>query len=140
MKQKLTWKSAVQQKLITKSTVQRQKAIQMQEMASVREEFLREPIDEKFIALRLEAYYDIIKELLYAHAYKQGFTFISDTLLPLYAHHHLHEFKKELKKIEELFVMKSKIHSLGWENIKAYLDKNEEILDQIIKKLKERRE
>lgn len=138
MKQKLTWKQALQQKLIIKGPLQKSKAQQMQHVASLREEFLKEPIDEKFIALQLEAYYDIIKELLSAYAYKQGFTFASDALLPLYAHHHLHDFKKEIQKIEELFVIKSKIHSLGWKNIKTYLDKNEEMLNQIIKKLKEK--
>lgn len=142
MKQNISWKQALQQKLILKRYPQKAKAIQMQEMASLREEFLNEPIDEKFSALKLEAYYDIIKELIYAYAYKRGFIFSSDTLsdslLPLYAHHHLHDFKKEIKEIEELFFMKSRIHSLGWKDIKIYLEKNQEMLNRIIEKLKKR--
>lgn len=134
----LTWKEAIAKRVIIQGRKDHARALQMEEMALLREEYLHQKFETKFLALKLEAYYDIIKELLYAHMYKQGFSCTHDLLLLVYAQHHFHEFKEQNKLVKELFSMKLKIHSLKSEKLKKYFEKNEDALDEIISLLKER--
>ena len=138
MKRTLSWKQALQKKYIKTAAPDKHRTLQMQKMALLREEFLEEEIDEKFIALQLEAYYDIIKELLYAHMYRQGFVCNSPSYLPLYAKHHFHGFSSEVKSIETLFAMKAKLHSLSAPRIQKYLQENEQELKGIIERTKQK--
>lgn len=134
----LTWKEALVKKCITRGKKDHARALQMEEMALLHEEYLHQKFETKFLALKLEAYYDIIKELLYAHMDKQGFSCAQDIFLVVYAQHHFHEFKEQNKQIKELFSMKMKIHALLPENIKIYFEKHETELREIISLLKQR--
>jgi hypothetical protein len=133
-----SWKEAIAKKMIIQGRKDHTRALQMEEMAFLREEYLHQRFETKFLALKLEAYYDIIKELLYAHMYKQGFVCSHDQFLLIYAHHHFHDFKEQNKVLKELFSMKLKIHSLKPKKLKRYFAKNEDALHEIIYVLKER--
>lgn len=109
---------------------------QMQKMANIREDFLGEPLDEKFIALRLEAYHDIISELLTAHLYKEGVSCRTRDSLLAYAFRHFPLCDKYRKQLIELFTLRSKIHSSTPVKIKKFLEKNEMPLLKIIAELK----
>ena len=133
-----TWKEALAKKFVVAGRKDHTRALQMEEMALLREEYLHQQFETKFLALKLEVHYDIIKELLYAHMYKQGFVCSQDQFLIVYAQHHFHEFKDENKLIKELFSMKLKIHSLKSDKLLKYFEKNEDALKDIISLLKER--
>lgn len=134
----ISWKQALAKKVFSKTTPNRRLSLQLLHMAEIREDFLRGKIDQKFIALRLEAYFDVIRELLLAHLYKNGWQCTNQFLLPLYAEHHFHQFHAESKAIKLLFYMKQKIHQYEYQKIADYLQKNEEILFETIAILKER--
>ncbi len=138
MKQMLTWKQCLEQKLIQRSAPDKVRALQMERMAQLREEFLQKPFEEKFLSLKIEAYYDIIRELLHAHMYKNGFSCIHDPLLLIYARHHFHAFKNEMKLIEEVFRMRKLLHAHKQEKVKKYLEQNEEKLNEAIQEIKTR--
>ncbi len=138
MKQIPTWKQCLKEKLIQKSPPDKASALQMERMAQLREEFLQQPFQEKFLSLKIEAYYDMIRELLHAHMYKNGFSCVHDPLLLVYARHHFHSFKKEMKLIEELFKTRQQIHTHRPEQLKKYLENTEEKLKDAIRELKKR--
>ncbi len=133
-----SWKECITKKYITKTKPDRSMAIQMERMALLREDFLQHHVDQKFIVLKLEAYYDIIKELLYAHMYKNGYACTNPQCLVGYFEHHLHGFRKEYALIEELFSMKMKMHRISPKQIQEFLQTNDAGLKKIILLLKER--
>jgi hypothetical protein len=133
-----SWKQCLRQKLIRTSAPDKVSMLQMERMAQLREEFLQKHFENKFLSLKVEAYYDIIRELLHAHMYKNGFSCIHDLLLLVYARHHFHVFRKEMKFIEELFRVRSILHKQHPEKLKKYLANNEEKLQHVIGALKKR--
>ncbi len=133
-----SWKDCIAKKYVTKTKPNRSMAIQMERMALLRDDFLQHHVDQKYIILKLEAYYDIVKELLYAHMYKNGYACTTPQCLVGYFEHHLHGFKKEYALIEELFAMKLKMHKIPPKQIQDFLQKNENLLKQTILLLKER--
>ncbi len=133
----LSWKALLKQKVIKKTSPDTSAQIQMQRMELLREEFLEETVHEKFQMFRFETYYDCIKDLLYAHLYKKGYSSEHEKYLPLFAKEHLPHFKKENEIIKEVFAMKAAIHRKKPEEIKKYLDNNEESLKGVMEKLKE---
>lgn len=133
-----SWKDCIAKKEITKTKANRSMAIQMERMALLREDFLEHHRDEKYIVLKLEAYYDIVKELLYANLYKNGYSCTDPQCLVAYVEHHLRGFKKEHALIEELFSLKQKMHRTGETQIQDFLKKNQIGLKKTIELLKER--
>ncbi len=133
-----TWKECVTKKLITQARPNRSLAIQMERMALLRDDFLQHHVDQKYIALKLEAYYDIVKELLYAHMYKNGYACTNPQCLVGYFEHHLHGFKKEYAVVEELFSLKLKMHRVPAKQIQDFLQKNDRLLKKTISLLKDR--
>ncbi len=133
-----SWKECIAKKYITKTKPSRSMAIQMERMALLREDFLQHHVDQKYIVLKLEAYYDIVKELLYSNLYKNGYNCSDPSCLVAYVEHHLHGFKKEHALIEELFALKIKMHRIPPKQIQEFLQKNEIGLKKVIMLLKER--
>ncbi len=109
---------------------------QMKSMAHIREEFLEESIDEKFIALHLEAYHDIIAELITAHLYKDGLICRTGDSLLAYAFRYFPFCNKNKSMLLNLFILRQKIHALKPCKIKKFLDKNHIVLHAIIQELK----
>src|SRR3989338_7506863 len=126
-----SWKVCIAKRYITKTKTNRSMAIH-------REDFLQHHVDQKYIVLKLEAYYDIVKELLYSNLYKNGYTCSNPQCLVGYFEHHLRGFKKEYALIEELFAMKLKMHLIPPKQIQEFLQKKDAELKKIILLLKER--
>ena len=73
MANEMSWKECIDRGIITETQADEERSNQMLQMANLRLEFWDKNVDDKFIALKVEAYYDIIKELIFAHIYKNGY-------------------------------------------------------------------
>ncbi|MBU1974121.1 MAG: hypothetical protein KKH52_01880, partial [Nanoarchaeota archaeon] len=58
----MSWKECVDQNVITETQPDEERSKQMLQMANLRLEFWNKDVGDKFIALKVEAYYDVIKE------------------------------------------------------------------------------
>jgi len=85
--------------------------------------------------LKVEAYYDIIKELLFAHLYKNGYNCTNHLCLIAYLKEKIKDF--ETQKIDELRKVRNEINYRGLTIKKDYLERNELEFKNIIKQLKE---
>jgi len=73
MATEMSWKQCVEERIITKTIPDLERSNQMRDMAGLRIKFWDKEVTEEFIVLKIEAYYDIIKELIFAHLYKNGY-------------------------------------------------------------------
>ena len=73
MAEKMSFKECVDNRIITKTAPDPERSAQMVKMADIRFKFWNKKIDDEFVALKVEAYYDIIKELIFAILYKKGY-------------------------------------------------------------------
>ena len=133
----MSWKECVDQGILTETAPDGERAVQMQKMADLRFEFWDKKIQDKFIALKVEAYYDIIKELIFAHMYKNGFNCTNHLCLIAYLKEKFKGFDFEIEKIDELRKIRNEISYRGFSVKKDYLQRNELEFKNIIKKLKE---
>ncbi len=106
-------------------------------MANLRFAFWDKDVDDKFIALKVEAYYDIIKELLFAHLYKNGYNCTDHLCLIAYLSQLKYDFDFEIQKIDELRKVRNEINYRGLTVKRDYLDRNELEFRNIIQRLKE---
>ncbi len=137
MADKISWKECVDQNIITKTTPDKERSLQMLNMANLRLEFWDKKINDKFIALKVEAYYDIIKELIFAHMYKNGFNCTNHLCLIAYLREKFENFDFEIDKTDELRKLRNEINYRGFSVQKDYLDRNELEFKSIINKLKD---
>ena len=133
----MSWKECVDQGIITETQADKERSNQMLQMANLRLEFWDEKVDEKFIALKVEAYYDIIKELIFAHIYKNGYNCTNHLCLIAYLKEKIQDFYFEIQKIDELRKVRNEINYRGLIIKKDYLERNELEFKNIIKRLKE---
>src|SRR4030066_288014 len=105
MAEKMSWKECVEKGVLTESVPDEERASQMLRMANLRFEFWDKPVSEKFITLKVEAYYDIIKELIFAHLYKNGFNCTNHLCLIAYIKEKFKDFDFEIQKIDELRIV-----------------------------------
>lgn len=138
MPEKMSWKECTDKKIITKSIPDNERAVQITSMAKLRLEFWNKKVDDKFIALKVEAYYDIIKELIFAHMYKNGFNCTNHLCLIAYLKEKFEYFDFEIEKIDELRKVRNEINYKGFFVKKDYLERNELEFKNIINQLKER--
>lgn len=138
MPEKMSWKECIDRKIITKSVPDTERAVQVTDMAKLRLEFWDRKVDDKFIALKVEAYYDIIKELIFAHMYKNGFNCTNHLCLIAYLKEKFKDFDFEIGKIDELRKIRNEINYKGFFIKKDYLERNELEFKNIINQLKER--
>src|SRR3989338_542908 len=120
MANEMSWKECVDEGVITQSVPDEERSNQMLMMANLRLKFWDKKVADEFIVLKVEAYYDIIKELLFAHLYKK-----------------IKDFDFETKKIDELRKVRNEINYRGLTIKKDYLERNELEFKNIIKRLKE---
>ena len=106
-------------------------------MANLRLKFWDKNVADEFIILKIEAYYDIIKELLFAHLYKNGYNCTNHLCLIAYLRENMKEFDFETQKIDELRKVRNEINYRGLTIKKDYLERNELEFKNIIKRLKE---
>lgn len=137
MPEKMSWKECVDQGILTETMPDEERSIQMQKMADLRFEFWNKKVQDKFIALKVEAYYDIIKELIFAHMYKNGFNCTNHLCLIAYLKEKFKGFGFEIEKTDELRKVRNEISYRGFSVKKDYLRRNELEFKNIIKNLKE---
>ncbi len=137
MANEMSWKECVDQGIITETQADEERSRQMLQMANLRLEFWNKKVDEKFIALKVEAYYDIIKELIFAHIYKNGYNCTNHLCLIAYLKEKIQDFDFEIQKIDELRKVRNEINYRGLTIKKDYLERNELEFKNIIKRLKE---
>ena len=133
----MSWKECVDQNIITQTVPDEDRANQMLNMANLRLEFWDKKVEDKFVALKVEAYYDIIKELIFAHLYKNGFNCINHLCLIAYLKEKILDFDFEIQKIDELRRIRNEINYRGTTIQKDFLERNELEFKNIIKRLKE---
>ena len=137
MANEMSWKECVDQGIITETQADEERSNQMLQMADLRVEFWDKNVDDKFIALKVEAYYDIIKELIFAHIYKNGYNCTNHLCLIAYLKEKIQDFDFEIQKIDELRKVRNEINYRGLTVKKDYLERNELEFKNIIKRLKE---
>ncbi len=106
--------------------------------AELRWRFWDRDIEEEFAALKAEAYYDIIKELIFAHLYRNGYDSANHLCLIAYLREMMPDFGFETDKIDELRRVRNNMNYKGLIVEKDYLRKNEREFRHIITELKER--
>lgn len=133
----MSWKECVDQGIITQRQPDEERSKQMLQMANLRLEFWDTKTDDKFISIKVEAYYDIIKELVFAHIYKNGFDCTNHLCLIAYLRKQIPDFDFEIQKIDELRKLRNEISYRGLTIKKDYLDRNELEFKNIVTRLKE---
>jgi len=98
----MSWKECIDEGIITQSVPDEERSKQMLAMASLRLKFWDKTLADEFIILKVEAYYDIIKELIFAHLYKNGYNCTNHLCLIAYLRENMKEFDFETQKIDEL--------------------------------------
>ncbi len=133
----MSWKECVDAGIITQTDPDEERSSQMLMMANLRLKFWDKKIADEFIVLKVEAYYDIIKELLFAHIYKNGCNCTNHLCLIAYLKEKIKDFDFETQKIDELRKVRHEINYRGLIIKKDYLERNELEFRNIIKRLKE---
>ena len=137
MTSEMSWKECVDGGIITKAVPDEERSKQTLQMANLRLKFWDRKIGEEFAVLKVEAYYDIIKELIFAHLYKKGYNCSNHLCLIAYLKDKLKDFDFEIQKTDELRRVRSDINYRGLNIQKGYLERNELEFKNIIKRLKE---
>ncbi len=140
MARKMSWKECIDQGIITRTTADQERSSKMVDMARTRLEFWKKVVEERYLAMKLEAYYEIIKELMLAHLYKTGYNCSNHLCLIAYISKHLENFEFEAGKIDELRQLRNEISYRGFQVSKDYVERNEtefaHIIDRLIDELK----
>jgi hypothetical protein len=67
MAAKISWEACVSQRIVYNTPINTKRANQLVQMAKLRLQFWGQQDEEEFLSLKVEGYYDIIKELVLAH-------------------------------------------------------------------------
>lgn len=137
MANEMSWKECVDERIITKTVSDEERSKQMFQMADLRLKFWDQKIADEFAVLKVEAYYDIIQELIFAHLYKKGYNCTNHLCLIAYLKEKVKDFDFEIQKIDELRRVRNGINYRGIKIQKDYLERNELEFKGIIKRLKE---
>jgi len=137
MVNEMSWKECVEGGIITQSVPDEERSNQMLMMANIRLKFWDRKVADEFIVLKIEAYYDLIKELLFAHLYKNGYNCTNHLCLIAYLQEKIKDFDFETQKIDELRKVRNEIAYRGLNIKKDYLERNELEFKNIIRRLKE---
>ncbi|MBU4502778.1 MAG: hypothetical protein KKA79_09355, partial [Nanoarchaeota archaeon] len=73
MRENMSWDECKRQKIVVKVTPDEERAKELIKTAMLRLEFWDRKIENRFAAFKVEAYYEIIKELMLALLYKKGY-------------------------------------------------------------------
>ena len=137
MANEMSWKECVDQNIMTKTIPDEERSTQMLLMANLRLKFWDKKVADEYIVLKVEAYYDIIQELIFAHLYKNGYNCTNHLCLIAYLKEKIKDFDFEIQKIDELRIVRNDINYRGLTIKKEYLERNELEFKNIIKRLKE---
>lgn len=134
----MNWKECVEKGIITKIMPDKERAAQMLKMANIRLEFWKKEVASRYVFLKVEAYYDIIKEMIFAHMYKNGFNCTNHLCIIAYLKEKFQDFDFEMQKIDELRKVRNEINYRGFLVSTDYLNRNLLEFKNIIRKLKEK--
>lgn len=137
MANEMNWKECLEKGIITQPGSDQERSNQMLIMADLRLKFWEKKIPDQFIVLKVEAYYDIIKELIFAHLYKNGYNCTNHLCLIAYLKEKIKDFDFEIQKIDELRKIRNEINYRGLILRKDYFERNQLEFKNIIKRLKE---
>src|SRR3989344_7176743 len=135
MATEMSWKECVDDGIITTGIPDEERASQMLWVADLRLKFWDKKIPAEFTVLKVEAYYDIIKELIFAHLYKKGYNCTNHLCLIPYLKEKMKDFDFEIQKIDELRKVRNEINYRVLTIKKDYLERNELEFKNIIKRL-----
>ena len=135
---RMTWGRCLEQGIVTRTKKDPERASRMLKMATLRMRFWDGPIKGEFAALKVEAYYDIIKELIFAHLYQSGYNCSNHLCLISYLRETFHHFDEEASRIDSLRKMRNDISYKGLIVSSGYLELNEPEFRHIITELKQR--
>lgn len=131
----MNWEECIKRRIIQEIKPDFGRVSKLTELAMTRYEFWNVEINEKYNALKVEAMYDVIKELILAHMLKNGFNCTNHLCLIAYLEKNFRNFKFEIRKINELRMMRNAISYRAINVDKNYLKDNELEIKHIIKKL-----
>ena len=134
----MSWKECVEKGIITKIMPDKERAAQMLKMANIRMEFWNKEVENRFVFLKVEAYYDIIKEMIFAYMYRNGFNCVNHLCIIAYLKEKFQDFDFEIQKIDELRKVRNEINYRGFFVSTDYLSRNLLEFKNIIRKLKEK--
>ena len=134
----MSWGQCLEQSIVTRMQPNPKRASKMLKMAHLRMRFWDWAIEDEFAALKVEAYYDIIKELIHAHLYIQGYNCSYHLCLISYLREKFPQFDRETIMIDKLRKVRNNMNYKGLIIKKDYLERNEREFKHIIEELKER--
>jgi hypothetical protein len=134
MANKMSWKECVDGGIITEAIPDKERSTQMLQMANLRQEFWDRKVDDKYTTLKVEAYYEVIKELIFASMYKEGYNCSNHLCLISYVKERLKNISSD--RIDELRRVRNDISYRGFTLTKDFFDRNEEEYKEIIEKIK----
>ena len=133
----MDWNECIRQGIAKEAVPDFECAAHTTSMAMLRFEFWDRKIDPKFSALKAEAYYEIIKELIFAILYKKCFDCSNHVCLISYLAEHAADFDYEANKIDEIRRVRPDIAYRGFNVSSNYLEQNELEFKWIIGKRKD---
>ena len=136
MTNEINWKECIEKGIITITEPDKERSKKMLNMANTRLEFWDKKVEDKFTSLKVEAYYDIIKELIFSKIYKEGYNCTNHICLIAYLNEKMKSFDFEIQKINELRKVRNEINYRGLMIKKEYIERNELEFKNIIKRLK----
>ncbi|MGM5485067.1 MAG: hypothetical protein ACQEP1_04310 [Nanobdellota archaeon] len=98
MANKMGWRECIEKGIIKKTLPDIERSEHMVSVADLRLEFWDKDVQDKFVSLKVEAYYDIIKELIFAHLYKAGYNCTNHLCLISYLEENMVDFEFEIQK------------------------------------------
>lgn len=135
----MEWNKCLNEKIIRKIEPDKERVRNMLKLIDTRLEFwdpISKKIDEKFSSLIVEAYYEIIKELLTAYLNLEGLASSNHECLIRYFEKQNPDLNFECEKIDELRKVRNKIDYRGFFVKKEFFDRNKLEYQHIIKLLK----
>lgn len=126
----MNWEECLQNNHIRETLPDANRAQSMQKMALFRLKFWKK---QSTSPLKVEAYYEIIRELGFAHMYKKGYNCSNHICLIPYLEKYLDAY--ETQKVNELRQVRNEINYRGFSIPDDYLMRNEMEFSHIIDKL-----
>jgi len=108
----LSWDDCLAQGIVYEVPFQSKKSVNLFELAKVRLDFWSNQ-NTAPASLKLEAYYEIIKELLFAHLYKKGFNCSNHVCLISFCGEFFNFSKQDIFKLHKLRKLRNEINYRG---------------------------
>jgi len=121
----MDWKECLHKEIITKVQKDTERSDHLLRLALTRFEFWDMPVKDKYVSIKVEAYYEIIKELIFSILYRNGFNCRNHLCLIAYLREHHSDISYEIDKIDELRHVRNEISYRGFTIRQDYLNRNE---------------